>query len=108
MRVTVSESWAGELDDLDPQDALKKAEKGLCGALEELGLEDAAEVIRGRLGALLDAERQLTRCASLRKALPARGGELDVVSILAERMGGAYDSTLTRLVQAVEAEIRGA
>jgi hypothetical protein len=100
MRVGLSESYPGELEELGPLGVMQKAEAGLHAALRDLGHPEAAAALAGRLDALLDAERALTdvyEAGELRKALPPRGGELDVVQMLADRMGGAYDAMAARL-----------
>jgi len=104
MRLTLGESYPGELAELSETEVLEKAEKALCSALRELGKGDLADVLEDRVGALLEAEKALTGyvCAThLRKghALPERGGELDVVALLSGRMVDAYDAQNERLTK---------
>lgn len=108
MRLELTESRAGELADLTPAEVTQRAQEGLCKALEALGHADAAAALRGRLPALLDAKRELTRCAQLAKALPARGGELDAVAHVAGRVAGAYDAMQARLLARLDEAVRSA
>jgi hypothetical protein len=108
MRVGLAESFPGELAELSPLDVLHKAETGLNAALRELGYEDVACALEGRLEALTKAENALSDVEGagvLRKALPERGGELDVVALLAGRMEGAYRAQAERLAERIKDKV---
>jgi hypothetical protein len=111
LKIGIVESYPGELEALTEREALERVQKGFHAALRQVGLPEAADVLEDRLDALLDAETRLTAaneqqgmCGALRKSLDPRGGELDVVAILTDRMAASYDAMSARLADRIRAE----